>query len=141
MQRFDGLQNEIQQQDRIPDQERHHPHALEARHRGDDVHLRQQQERQGVEPAHDDQGESRLTVADVDQVVGLVRGVDQGPVALPAIELARRVEQPLEVLLFELQLGVERVLPRADGVSWTDSEGESSELTPWVIGRRTRTCN
>ncbi len=68
------------------------------------------EEEHDVDRGHDHEGEARLVVGEVDEVVRLVHGVGQGPVPLPGIQVADGVLPLLLLLLAELAHEADGVL-------------------------------
>ena len=90
-QRLDGLEEEVQGDEYVEDEADQDPGPDALGQVLDHVGAGTEQEDDGVDGGHDDEGEARLVVGQVDEVDRLVEHVGEGPVALPRVEGAVRV--------------------------------------------------
>src|SRR5439155_19143317 len=101
-QRLDGLEEEVQGDEYVEDEADQDPGPDALGQVLDHVGAGTEQEDDGVDGGHDDEGEARLVVGQVDEVDRLVEHVREGPVALPRVEGAVRVLEQLLLLLGQL---------------------------------------
>jgi hypothetical protein len=101
-QRLDGLQEEVHGHAGIHAEVGDDPRPQAQRQRRLHVGVDAEQEEDGVERAHDDEGEPCLVVGEVDELLLHVEGVGERAVALPGVEGAVRVAPTLLRLLARL---------------------------------------
>ena len=102
LERLDRLQEEEERDARVEQQVEAEERPQLRRQHVDQLGARHQEEEGDVERAHDHEREAGLAVGELHEVHGLFERVDQGPVALPGVERARRLREELGLLLAPL---------------------------------------
>jgi hypothetical protein len=103
-QRLDRLEEEEEGDDGVGDEVEPEEGPQPRRKVVRDLAAGGEEEEGEVQGAHDDEGEAGLAVGELDEILGVLERVDEGPVALPRVEGADRLGLELGLLPLPLAL-------------------------------------